>query len=508
MLKRILAIIIMCTMLMSMTWADGYAIFGGIKGDLTLKSGVYYYQEVIFVTGKPIVLTGTITIPTLPDRDKYTIAIKYSLANTTETATLERTVTYDVVKDNSNSMGQTIVKTTIPVGGLKETIVVGGSTYALTSYQFSRSSIMDGQSGIDFSSGNVYYKKVFHINGDETTATNKLTLIGESRADVGYNNYWSTLETQIIDLKLSYESVGTGESAGNWDGSATLKFSTSKDAYFEYVSNDVQNISFRGGLLKSENTKVILQYAYDLPGLDEKDAFSNVSRATGQASLNNYTFETSQRLPVPKFNDIGGHWGEEAIFMLSSLEAFETQSFFYPDVYITREQFARAIINSITYVRPETEAEMRAGLVKLTRPGATPMPFNDIKRESPYYLYIERVALEGMMQGEGNGQFLPSRPLTRAEAITVMVRALGIDDIAPALPYDTGYVDDAQIPIWSKDAIYMARETGIVKGYPDQTIRPLALMTRAEAASMLKGFIDHLRKDITVDYREKLLHQF
>ena len=83
----------------------------------------------------------------------------------------------------------------------------------------------------------------------------------------------------------------------------------------------------------------------------------------------------------------------------------------------------------------------------------------------------------------------------------------GIDEMAPALPYTTHFTDDAKIPLWAKDCIYMASKTDIIGGYPDGSIRPLSLMTRAEAAVMLDALIEHLRNDITVDYREKLLNR-
>lgn len=507
-MKRTVSILLCLLLLIApLSFADEYAVFGGIKGDLTLKSGVYYYQEVSFVTGEPVILSGTVTIPTVPDKDTYTLAVKYSLANEAAQATLERTVSFSVVKNSDNSMGQTIIDTTLPVGALKETIVVGTDTYNLTSYQYSKSVISDGHPGISFDSGNIYYKKVFHINGDETNAEAKMTILGESQTDLGYKNQWSKLNTQVMDVSYSYEMIG-GESASNWDGKVVLKYSTNKGTEFNYVLNDVQHISFRGGLLKTENSEVVLQYTYDMPGKDSTGARSNVVRSKGEDNFNTYTFETSTRLPVPKYNDLGGHWAEEESFRMGSLEAFDTDTFFFPDTYVTREQFARAIINTIDYMKPETEAQRREAVIRLTRPNAQPLPFDDIKRESLYYIYIERAYNEGLMLGEGNNQFLPTRPLTRAEAVTILIRAIGIQEIAPALPYDTGFNDDYEIPIWSKDAFYMARETGIVKGYPDGTIRPLQLMTRAEAAKMLSDFIDHLREDITVDYKEKLLHQY
>ncbi len=539
-MKKIISLVLACLLVSTIVWAEDYAIYGGIKGDLTLKAGIYNYQEICFVSGEPVKLYGTVSLPQTPDKDSYKVSYKYQLASQDGNIKLDRTVSYDVTKSTDNGMRQTIVKSTIPVGGLKESYTVGQDKYELASFQYNKSDVKDIHPGIIFASGNIFYKKVFYKNGDATTAEGTLTMIGESKTDLGYKNYWSELTSRIVDLTLDYEAreqaapadeqpattaaeteaatnadnQATTEAnnddnpdaapnkAASWSGSATLKFSTDKSTAFSYVRNDVQNISFRGGLLKTENSNVVLQYSYDMP--DPQTG----GRNEGEGNLNTYSFEDATRLPVPKYKDIGGHWGEEACFRLGSLEGFAPDDFFFPNLNITREQFAMALINSIDHLAPETAEQRRSEAIKLLRPKAEPLAFSDINRDSLYYIYIERANSEGLMIGEGNGQFLPTRPLTRQEAITIMVRALGIQDIAPARPYSTGYSDDADISDWAKDAIYMARESGIVKGYPDNTARPLALITRAEAATLLSRFIDHLREDITTDYREKLLNKY
>ncbi len=525
---------LICLLLSSVVSAEEYAIYGGIRGDLTLKAGVYNYQEICFISGEPVKLYGTVTLPKTPDKDNYKVSYKYQLASQDGNIKLDRTVSYDVTKSTDNGMRQTIVKSIIPVGGLKESYTVGSDKYELASFQYNKSAVNDVHPGITFASGNLFYKKVFYKNGDAASAAGRLTISAESKTDLGYKNHWSELTSRIVDLTFDYvarEQNGnttetivpdetqpetTAANADNaaaaqadqpqktasWSGSATLKFSTDKSTAFNYVRNDVQNISFRGGLLKTENSNVVLQYSYDMPNTTDG------TRNKGEGNLNTYSFEDASRLPVPKYKDIAAHWGEAACFRIGSLEGFAPDDFFFPDLNITREQFAMALINSIDHLAPETPEERRSEAIKTLRPKAEPLVFDDISRDSLYYIYIKRAFDEGLMIGEGNRQFLGTRPLTRQEAITIMIRALGIQDIAPAKPYNTGYRDDAKISNWAKDAIYMAREVGIVEGYPDNTARPMALITRAEAATLLSRFIDHLREDITTDYREKLLNKY
>lgn len=519
-------ILMMCIMPIHAANFPDFSFFGGIQGDLTMKAGVYYYQEICFISGEPVVFQGTISVPNIKDRDKknYKAAIKYSLSNSKKKAILERSVNYDIKNEYNEDARQKITHVSIPVGGIKEHIEIDGKNYDLTSFQFSNANISENKPGIDFNSGNIFYKKVYHIDGDENTAKERLVLIGESEVDLSFSNKYSAIDTTIVKLSLSQENIEDGKVL--WDGNAEHRFSNRRSSSFNYVNNEVHNISFHGGLLQSENTENFLHYSYNLPKLKEEEKKEkegaaasestakkeepgsiNLKRNQGEGDLNTYRFEDSKRLISPKFSDVKDHWAANSIFKLSSLEAFLPTQFFYPDNYITREQFAKALINTISYLAPETQEQMKKEIVKLKRPNAKPLIFSDIRRDSPYYIYIEKANQLGLMYGEGGGQFLPTRPLTRAEAIAVIARSLGIDEIAPSLPYDSYYSDDKSIPTWAKDSIYTISKLDIIGGYPDGSVRPLSLMTRAEAAVMLDALVEHLRNDITIDYREKLLNR-
>ena len=92
--------------------------------------------------------------------------------------------------------------------------------------------------------------------------------------------------------------------------------------------------------------------------------------------------------------------------------------------------------------------------------------------------------------------------------ITIMVNSLGLESRAPALPFETRYSDDENIPNWSKRFIYMADEIGLVKGFPDNTIKPNSYVTRAEGAAMIVNLIYHMKDNIRIDYREKIINRY
>ncbi|MGB4509482.1 MAG: S-layer homology domain-containing protein, partial [Syntrophomonadaceae bacterium] len=102
-------------------------------------------------------------------------------------------------------------------------------------------------------------------------------------------------------------------------------------------------------------------------------------------------------------------------------------------------------------------------------------------------------------------RFGPDEFLTRAQAITIMVRALGFENMAPTPGYHTSFADDHAIPNWAIDSIYVAREIGLVSGDAYNRINPNQELTRGEASSMLVRFLNFLEQDLQKDYREDLV---
>ena len=56
-------------------------------------------------------------------------------------------------------------------------------------------------------------------------------------------------------------------------------------------------------------------------------------------------------------------------------------------------------------------------------------PFSDISDKD--MVYLENLASTGVMQGIGPKRFGPDQVLTRDQAITIMIRALGLEHLAP-----------------------------------------------------------------------------
>lgn len=90
---------------------------------------------------------------------------------------------------------------------------------------------------------------------------------------------------------------------------------------------------------------------------------------------------------------------------------------------------------------------------------------------------ISRAASLGIVKGYPDGTFKPQKYVTRAEFVTMLIRALEFPiDAQPVSPFK----DDELIGAWAKPYVASAAASGIVVGYPDETFRPNDLLTRAE----------------------------
>ncbi len=88
-----------------------------------------------------------------------------------------------------------------------------------------------------------------------------------------------------------------------------------------------------------------------------------------------------------------------------------------------------------------------------------------------------------VLEGRPDG-FYPLEPITRAEATKIIVLITGKGDLAPLLKGAPSF-PDVTTSHWASGYIAVAKNLGIVNGFPDGTFRPESLVTYAEYAKML-----------------------
>ncbi|RKD22015.1 S-layer homology domain-containing protein [Caminicella sporogenes DSM 14501] len=489
-MKKILIFTIIFLVFLSFnSYASPVGFTGGVNDE-------YEYEEVVFITGEPIKFTGQIKINEREKNDVKTVNYRFDLKPEDKSikGKLTRNITVETKFNNRNDKGQAIGQTSLTK--FSEKIEIGDDKFELKDYQFSKSDIIDKRPASDFYSGNIKGRKYYTINKDEGKV-----VVDISGGDVGYENFWGSTETQILNYYINYEKE-TDDTKVNWNGTVKVQVSDSLSKKLKYSDNMVNLSSFNGGYIKVTDREIISKYEYNLPRLKDGIPYKD-RRNSGEIELSKKMVPKIERLIVPKFRDVNGHWAESYIEKLYSLDVFDEKSeFFTPDIPMTRLEFTRAIIKACD-IRTLIDKKDRRS--RRTKQEVEKSPFVDISADDKDYVYIKEGLSKGIIQGTSSGIFNPEGPLTRAQAITIIIRALGFNNKAPNPGYFTSFDDDRNIPDWARDSIYVAREIGIIRGDDNNRVYPNKVMTRAEASAMLVRFLEFLEKDLQKDYRENIV---
>lgn len=478
---------------------------GGISSGEVEGKNTYDYKEVVFLTGEPIVFSGTLTIKKTAKQDsatgKQTITANYTykLTNSETSSTLTKFISYNTViteKDN----GQKIEETSLN-GKYTEVIDLDGTTYNLKNYDFTKTNITDSKPAVDYLAGNLWGRKTYSIGADGGTVTIDIT--GDF---YGYNQYWGATETQVLEYMIQSETT-KGDSFDKWGGTASIRLSNSTAKQIKYVENEPETISFEGGFVQTQYNNSILQYSSSLPEFNSQGV-STDRLIEKSDSLKIEGFPVKTRLLVPSINHLKGHWAENDIKALYSLEVFKEDSQkFNPKDVMTRAEFADAIVLAAKEV-PEDSTLVTARTRRTTKSKQEEIlsPFEDVAIDSKYFENINNAYRRGIISGRGNDKFAPYDYLTMADAITIIIRALGLEALAPAGGVATSFVDDVDIPSYARNHIYVAQRIGLVLGDERGYLKPREYLTKARAAVVINKVINYMRDDLKKDYRERIVN--
>jgi subtilisin family serine protease len=120
------------------------------------------------------------------------------------------------------------------------------------------------------------------------------------------------------------------------------------------------------------------------------------------------------------------------------------------------------------------------GMVQAPAPPSISDIFSDISPTAWYGSFVLDLYNAKLTSGYPGGVYHPASNITRAEAATILGRALGLDGTRRA----TMFTDVTEQDSYS-GYIQSAVEKHLISGYPDQTFRPNALLTRGELVSLL-----------------------
>ena len=120
-------------------------------------------------------------------------------------------------------------------------------------------------------------------------------------------------------------------------------------------------------------------------------------------------------------------------------------------------------------------ADASVSVPAVTAPGTT---FSDVKNHANKAA-IEALASRGIINGMGQGTFMPNKTMTRAEFAAIVTRSLGLT------AKDTKVFSDVPSSKWYAGYIGTANSSGIVNGVGSGKFNPDGTITRQEAAAMV-----------------------
>ncbi|WP_141505631.1 S-layer homology domain-containing protein [Paenibacillus luteus] len=117
--------------------------------------------------------------------------------------------------------------------------------------------------------------------------------------------------------------------------------------------------------------------------------------------------------------------------------------------------------------------------------------YKDVDADAYYAPYIAYATANGIVQGIGGSLFAPDRKVTREEMGHIIARFLeharvSLSPAAAIKPFE----DDSDIAAWAASSIRHLQGAGILNGREGHTYDPRGMVTRAEAAKVIRFIID------------------
>ncbi len=181
-----------------------------------------------------------------------------------------------------------------------------------------------------------------------------------------------------------------------------------------------------------------------------------------------------------QFSDMTKHWANNDVSLLASKFIVRGSSLtaFSPSRAITRAEFAEYIARGLG----------------LTGASSSAAKFKDVGAGYRTASFIGAVSDAGIVEGGKDGRFRPEASITREEMATMLVRAMkyaGVQTTATSTALNE-FKDRSKVSSWAKEGMLTSVTAGFIQGTNKKLINPQSNATRAEAAIMLKRFLEYV----------------
>ncbi len=453
---------------------------GGSKDELETV-----YKEKMFLTGVPVTFEGQMTVETSGEADMTKNADTYDVTYTVEDSattdpdnTIDREIKYEV---NYRVEGNQVIKD-YEVDTWNETLTIGGAAYVLDDDQsYSGIAVIESHTpGVTYYKGDISHKAVYTLDDAK--------VIWEmSGTFYGYDCAWSSTETHRID-----GTVTTDE----WQMQYQIRPSVSMGKNLQYSQNEPTAISFDG------NYREVMQnlsgLSYNIYVMPKQNTYT--VDASGNESVDSYN--TFEQLIAPNLGFLKGHYAESDIKKLFAMQILDGEpSFYQPSQAVTRGQFVSMLVKAVKLPVEDPNAKKSRRNAEVVN-----IVFPDVTKERPEYPYIMAAYKAGLAVGRDNGHFYTDSPIERQEAIVILMRTLGLENLGLDPTPVTSFTDDKYIANWAKKEVYAANRLGIISGDEDGKFRPTSYVSKAEAAAFVNRLVNYMRQDLLTDYSEHIVN--
>ncbi|WP_145147253.1 S-layer homology domain-containing protein [Paenibacillus xylanexedens] len=210
---------------------------------------------------------------------------------------------------------------------------------------------------------------------------------------------------------------------------------------------------------------------------------TKVIKGNGQDSaiINSLTNSTYALIYHPAtFSDVTIHWSRDDVQDLASRLIVQGtgENVFAPDRSITRAEFTAVLLRGLGLHSPNsTEAAS----------------FTDVKTGSWYEDEVQTAVSYGLISGYADDSFRPNNEISRAEALTIVSRAMKLVGLAQADTSETTsllstYSDSAKVQAWAAEPVASAIKQELVQG-DDGKLMTDADISRAQSAAIVKRLL-------------------
>jgi hypothetical protein len=204
---------------------------------------------------------------------------------------------------------------------------------------------------------------------------------------------------------------------------------------------------------------------------------------------------------------VGGEWSEDGRTMTAQVTHFSKYGVLeydkkfvdVPERHWAAEAIAslsaKHIIQGFTDVefapgQPVTRAQFVAMLVRALRLEANhTVEFVDVSHDAWHFTAIAAAVQAGLVNGVGKNRFAPDDVLTREQMVVMLVRAYEWKTGQEIANNQMTFADHEQINDWAVESIVKAAGIGLIKGTGDYRFSPASMATRAESAQAIFNFL-------------------